>query len=505
MALQPDTVEWASLRSVLRAAVRLVARRRHTVALTAMVVSATGVYCLLGLVRYDLFRATSMDLTLFDQAVRGFASFDAPTSPVRGVNLGRGMDFVQLGEHFSPILAVLAPLYWLHDGPETLIVAQAALFALAIPPLWLFTRRTLGTGPAYLVAVAYAVSWPIARAVNFDFHEAAFAPLLTAVMIERFSAGRHGHTALAAAALLLVKEDMGLMLVGFGGYALLQMRRRHGTLHGVVYGGMYMGVGLTYTGLVLAVLIPSVGGDSTMYWAYGHLGGDMSAVAVHVLSDPLGVLGSLFSPQVKLDTLAFLLWPTLLACLFSPLTLFALPQLLERMLSDRAQWWVTDFHHSAITVAVLFCAGVDGAARVIRWARDREPGLSERGASLLWAAAVCVVALTLVPRFPFDQLIRPSFYEKQPDVVAAEQAVAAVPSGVVVAAVNHVGPHLSARTTVLLWEDRPPTAPWIVADTARVAYPWASLDRQRRHIDELRSQGYRVVYDREGYVVLHRA
>lgn len=504
MGLQPDTTKWASLRSVVLAADRLAARRRHAVALTAMVLAATGVYCLLGLVRYDLFRATSMDLTLFDQAVRGLASFGAPTSPVRGVNLGLGMDFVQLGEHFSPILAVLAPLYWLHDGPETLIVAQAALFALAIPPLWLFTRRMLGTGPAYLVAIAYAVSWPIARAVNFDFHEAAFVPLLTAVMIERFSAGRHGHTALAAAALLLVKEDMGLMLVGFGGYVLIQEWRRRGIMYGAVYGGMYMGAGLTYTGLVLTVLIPSVGGDPTMYWAYGHLGGDLSAVVLRVLSDPLGVLGSLISPQVKLDTLAFLLWPTLLACLFSPLMLFALPQLLERMLSDRLQWWVTDFHHSAITVAILFCAGVDGAARVIRWARRREPGLSERGASLLWAAAACAVALTLIPRFPLDQLIRPAFYERQPDVIAAEQAVAAVPSGVVVEAVNHVGPHLSARTTVLLWEDRPSTATWVVADTARHAYPWASLDRQRQRIDELRSQGYRVVYDREGYVVLRR-
>ena len=34
-------------------------------------------------------------------------------------------------------------LYWIYNGPQTLLVAQAVLFALAIPPLWVFTRRAV--------------------------------------------------------------------------------------------------------------------------------------------------------------------------------------------------------------------------------------------------------------------------------------------------------------------------------------------------------------------------
>ena len=79
--------------------------------------------------------------------------------------------------------------------PANLLVAQAVLFALAIPPLWLFTRRAFGGGPkatgaAYLVSASYALSWPIASALAFDFHEVAFAPVLTAVALERLQAGR---------------------------------------------------------------------------------------------------------------------------------------------------------------------------------------------------------------------------------------------------------------------------------------------------------------------------
>ncbi|GAA0422059.1 hypothetical protein Acor_51870 [Acrocarpospora corrugata] len=458
-------------------------------AVTAITIAAMGIYTLLGLVRHTLFRTTSLDLTLFDQAVRGMAGFGAPTSPLRGMNLGQGMDFNQLSEHFSPILALLAPLYWVHDGPETLIVAQAALFALAIVPIWRYTRRVLGSTPAYLVAIAYALSWPVARAVNFDFHEVAFAPVLISLMIERFHAGRHGHVALAVLGLALVKEDMGLMVLGFGVFALIKGRRFDGL--------MYAGFGLAYTLLALGVFIPALGGDSHMYWAYDHLGADIPAVAGKVITDPLGTLDLLVSPMAKIDTLVFLLWPALLSCLFSPIILLAAPPYLERMLSDRPIWWNTEFHHSAFIVAVVICAGVDGAARLIRWTgRD--------GLGLAWAAGACAVALSLVPRFPFDQLIRPEFYQSQPDVAAAEAAVRVIPDGVVVEAINHVGPHLSGRDTVLLWEDRPAVAPWIIADVARISYPWGSPDRQRERVEELKRDGYQVLFDQEGYVVLHR-
>ena len=102
-------------------------------------------------------------------------------------------------------------------------MAQAVLFALAIPPLWLFTRRAFGGGQkatvaAYLVSVAYALSWPIASALAFDFHEVAFAPVLTAVALERLQAGRLRTALIALAALLLVKEDMGLLVAGIGLY-----------------------------------------------------------------------------------------------------------------------------------------------------------------------------------------------------------------------------------------------------------------------------------------------
>ena len=66
------------------------------------------------------------------------------------------------------------------------------------------TQSEKYTAAAYLVSASYALSWPIASAVSFDFHEAAFAPVLMAVALERIQAGRLRTALIALAALLLM-------------------------------------------------------------------------------------------------------------------------------------------------------------------------------------------------------------------------------------------------------------------------------------------------------------
>ena len=128
------------------------------VKVAALTVAAAFVYCLDSLILFRRFLASTFDLVIFDQGIRGYAHLAAPVSIARGVSDGQGAHFLLLADHWSPILAVLAPLYWIHDGPGTLLVAQGVLFALAIPPLWAYTRRRLGPPSAYFVCVAYALS-----------------------------------------------------------------------------------------------------------------------------------------------------------------------------------------------------------------------------------------------------------------------------------------------------------------------------------------------------------
>jgi uncharacterized membrane protein len=480
-----------------------------------LTVAAACVYCLDSLNLLRRFLASAFDLVIFDQGIRGYAHLGAPVSIARGVSDGQGAHFMLLADHWSPALALLVPLYWIHDRPATLLVAQGVLFALAIPPLWAYTRRQLGPGAAYFVSVAYALSLPVMEAVIFDFHEVAFVPVLTAVMVERFDAGKRWHGILAAVALLLVKEDMGLLVAGFGVYLLLaRWRAERWTGLAFVVGGVAATWAATH------LLIPAFGGSASFYWAYGQFGSTLGGALLNVVTHPLHALHVFVTPWVKARTMIGLLAMFGFLPLASPMVVAVLPLLAERMLaSGYPLWWQAKFQYDAFLVMILCCAAVDGAARLqrrwpARWDRWlnypfgrpawlRNGGTAWRPATL-WAAAICAAALVYLPSSPFGPLLKPGFYGTNARMRAAAAAVAHVPAGVEVEASNNIGPALSGRDTVLLLDGTPRWAPWVVGDTIGLDFPFCTPSQQAQEVAYLRAHGYAQVFADDGYVVLHR-
>jgi uncharacterized membrane protein len=504
-------------------------RGRNQLAVGLLTALAGAAYSAFALIRYHTYLSASYDLVIFDQAVRSYAHLQPGISVMKGLHNGFGPHFSVLGDHWSPILAAAAPLYWVSNSPANLLVAQAVLFALAIPPLWLFTRRAFGggtkaTAAAYLVSASYALSWPIASALAFDFHEVAFAPVLIAVALERLQAGRLRTALVALAALLLVKEDMGFLIAGIGIYLAAG---RPGTLRRPAATGLILAaVGLAASVVSIYVLIPAFGGRSGYYWAYGALGGNVPQVFGHIILHPLSSLRILITPRVKVDTVAWLLAAFCFLPLRSPITLAAVPLLLERMLNSKfPNWWVTSFHYNAYLVIILVFAAVDGAARLDRWsaevgeyfaARRGRPGTASAGAgaahrpagtvALACSIAMIAVAIGLIPRFAFGAALHPSFYHRTAWVRAEAAAAAAVPRGVTVEAVNYVGPHLSGRDTVLLWDgdgQTPVFSPWVVADVRHREFTFPSRRAERQRVALLEKHGYQVTFQRDGLVVLH--
>jgi len=512
------TVEGALLAARQNGAERRVSRGgRHGLGIGVLTALAAVAYSVFALFLYRSFKTSSYDLVIFDQAVRSYAHFKPGISIIKGVHNGFGPDFSVLGDHWSPIIASLAPLYWIYNSPVTLLVAQAVLFALAIPPIWVFTRRAFGggggkaTAAAYLACVAYALSWPIASALAFDFHEVAFAPVLIAVALERLQAGKLRSALIALGLLLLVKEDMGLLVAGIGLY--LAVARPATVSRQRLVAFLLIGAGLADTVVATYVLIPAFGGRSDYYWAYTALGPDVPQAAWHLITHP-GSLGVLVTPRVKLYTMLWLFGAFCFLPLRSPIALAVIPLLLERMLANVfPDWWVTAYQYNAYLVVLLVCAAVDGAARLDRaWQARRLRSAGDpagtRVVGLGCAAAMCAVAVALVPHFAFGAALRPSFYHRDAQMNAAAAADAVVPSGVSVQAVDNLGPQLSARDTVLLWDGDGSTpalgSPWVVANVRHRQFTFRSLREQRMRVALLERSGYRVVFLRDGYVVLHR-
>jgi uncharacterized membrane protein len=569
------------------------------VVIGGLVVLVAGLYSTFALFRYYQYNSATYDLVIFDQAVRSYAHFQPGISIVKGLHNGFGPHFSVLGDHFSPIIATLAPLYWIYNGPQDLLIAQSVLFALAIPWVWLFTRRALGGGTrgtvaAYLVSFAYALSWPIASAVGFDFHEVAFAPLLTAIGLERLQAGKVRGGLIALGLLLLVKEDMGLLVGGIG--AFLFVSRQYLTRQRLLAVGL-MAAGLAAFALATYVIIPAMGGRSDYYWAYNAMGHNVPQVIHYMLHHPMGALRLLVTPRVKLNTMLWLIGAFCFLPLLSPMTLAVIPLLLERMLaSSQPNWWGTQFQYNAFLVIILLFAAVDGGVRLgrwIGWLRERlvgrsaarsaarltaesaeamssrsgdglasagvgaaavpsagaaaavtppaavappaAPARGRRGwlAGMSWAGSspwsrplrppsalssnvalgaagvLAALAVFLVPKFEFGLALQSDFYHlNTPGVQALNAAVAHVPSGVTVATENMAGPHLASRDTVILWDgdgSTPPLlAPWVVANVSQVQFTFNNIGQELHSVAFLRHNGYKIVFQRDGNLVLHR-
>lgn len=476
--------------------------RGHIAALALLSGIAGAVYATLGLVELHTFRSGVYDLVIFDQVVRGYAEFTLPGSLVKGQWNHIGIPLPIFSDHVSPILALLGPLYWIHDGPATLLVAQAMLFAAAIPVLWVAGRRLLGATCAYAMVCAYALSWPIAEAAAFQFHEFAFMPPLTALLFERWQAGRRSHVVVAAVLLLAVKEDVGLLVAGFGAALLCGRRRRHWR----PVAALLVTGGLACTVIATRVVIPAFGGSPYRYWAYGGLGPDLGAALRHVAADPLGSIAVLVTPAAKAGTTLWLLAPFAFTSLASPFVLTALPMLLTRLLAtDLPSWWGIHYHYNSAIVVPLLLAGADGARRIALVIEKRWPGLDHRVVARAWAGWLAIAAVASIPQFAFRTLFDPSFYSGAPRQEAAAAAAALIPDGALVEAANQLGPALTSRAKVVIWRDMPLRAPWVIADTGGPQPMFSSRMAQLADVRLLRDCGYEQVYDRDGYLVLHAA
>ena len=75
------------------------------------------------------------------------------------------------GTHFSPILFIILPIYFLYQATETLLVLQSFVIALgALPLYWLARDELKSKIGGFVIALAYLLYAPLHGVNWFDFH-----------------------------------------------------------------------------------------------------------------------------------------------------------------------------------------------------------------------------------------------------------------------------------------------------------------------------------------------
>ncbi|MEU7111241.1 DUF2079 domain-containing protein [Streptomyces sp. NPDC046182] len=527
--------------------------RRPAVLPWAWATALCLLYATVAVRRHQLLRTTGYDLGIFEQAVRAYAELRAPVVPLRGPG------FHLLGDHFHPLLAALAPLYRLWPSPLCLLVAQSALLALAVVPLARWAGRVLGARAAHVVAAGYGLSWGVASAAAFDFHEVALAVPLLAFALEALGRRRWGAAVAWAAPLLLVKEDLGLTLAAVGVYIAVKGPRRLGIATA--------GAGVLGSLVEIKLLLPAFNPGGA-YAHGGHLSDGHGSLLSTLAHAPLDAL----RPDIKAMTLILVFAPSALLALRSPLSLIAVPTLGWRMFSENTFHWGTAYHYSAILMPVVFAGLIDVLGRERQ--AERAPSADPSSATTLSSGAssaapqsanpssartpsapasppasptpassahavsarnvrgslavVLAVTVVMIPSFPLAQLVQRPTWRATPHIEAARALLARIPDGATVAASNRLAPQLTSRCEVVIFPTFPvdtrldlretgplpaPTADWIVYDAVPPEawpqqsgpwpYPQEQQERELRAAQE--SHGYEVVAARDGVTLLRRA
>ena len=155
---------------------------RSDIVLYLSIIAYTLVFSCLTILRHHAFKTRAWDLGIFTQSLwttlnaNGFFyhTCELPVNP-------SGSFF---GVHFSPILVLILPLYWIIQMPETLLVLQSFILALAALPIYKLARDLAGGRIVGLVFALTYLIFPSTQFVNwYDFHVQAFLPLFFAYTI----------------------------------------------------------------------------------------------------------------------------------------------------------------------------------------------------------------------------------------------------------------------------------------------------------------------------------
>jgi len=373
---------------------------------------------------HSRFATYGFDVGIYDQGTWLLSRFRAPFSTVRGLNL--------FGDHGAYVLALLAPLYRVWPDARLLLALQAV--ALAVPAVVVFRlgARRLGHPAAGLaVAVAYLAYPAMQWAVVWQFHPESLAAAFLALAVLAADRGRTRTMAVLLLLAMLCRDEVGLVVAGFGALLAATGKRDLGLRTALAGLGWFL--------VTTFLLVP---------WANGRPTAQFEATYAITGTGPLAVLRAV--PALGAHAVATALSnPGLWYLLLVFLPLLGLPLLAPRWLwpvaaplilnlaSVRPEQHQIRYQYLATAAPFLALAAVAGLAVVA--ARRR----------VLLAPLLVLLVLTA---FAVDRRAGPALWSRSAVVVAASPAdasrraaLATIDPGVPVSAQFNLVPHLTHR------------------------------------------------------------
>ena len=430
---------------------------RHTLVLVAAIAVYATVFSYATIQKHRDFHSYAWDLGVFNQvmysSVYGGRLFHYTCDSYLNVEEN------YLAFHFSPILVLLFPLYYLFPYPSLLLMLKSTALAAAAYPLYRIGVKITDSQTVGLAAAILYLLQPGLQASNwFDFQPQVFAPLLIFTSYYLFLEGRWAGYLTSLFTSLIVEEHLFIVQVAvLGGHYLVNRGEIKTLTDKDDPKTRAVAISLALMAFVFAAsvytkrLYPVRPEFLGVYWgssAFDILGfkGSGFTLPIYMLSNPSRLAAALlYDLDLKLLYFLFLYAPLLFLPLMNAYTLPVTALFSPFYLSNYRAYYTLGAHYytyvvTAILIPFLYTLRGFGAEQAERLSR--------------YSLAVSIILLVaLSPLSPASHDINrnqqilwyPNLSRTRSEVDNLAALVECVPRDASVLTMNHVFPHVSSR------------------------------------------------------------
>lgn len=335
---------------------------KFEIILVGLILSYAVYFSYFTILRHRRLGSAYYDLGIMSQTVYNTSKgrFLELTAPAGAENIKR------MAIHNDVLLALLAPFYFIHQGPTTLLIIQGLILAFGALPLYLLAVKILKSKLAGLIiAFSYLLYPPLQRANIFDFHPVTLATSFLIFMVYLAYIKRYFLSFLFFLLAILSKENVALTTTMVGFYWLLtgkqfligwrQKKTNPEDLSRFCFGLVVSLFSIVWFVGSIWLIIPYFrGGSHFALSRYGQFGGSWMEVFKGIITKPKVLLKYLFNAD-SLRYLFFLFFPVGFLSFFSwGYLLLALPEFLKNLLSNSWPMKTVVFHYTSVITPFVF-------------------------------------------------------------------------------------------------------------------------------------------------------
>ncbi|OGK17537.1 hypothetical protein A2774_00930 [Candidatus Roizmanbacteria bacterium RIFCSPHIGHO2_01_FULL_39_12c] len=329
--------------------------------------------------------------------------------------------------HNDLLLALIAPFYFIHSGPETLLVIQSFILGLGALAVFKISQYILQKLQyANVLSLGFAFSYllypPLQLSNIYDFHAVTLATVFLLFMFYFWLVRRYWLSLGFLLLSLLSKEQVGLVTLIFGIYLYASMLRstvaKNKQKKNIVFASVIIVLSVVWFILSVFYLIPIFrGGQHFAVARYTEFGDSPIEIIIGILTNPYSIAKIIFS-KATWDYLVKLLAPVGFLPLLSPAQLLlALPEFAVNLLSKNPNMRNIIYHYTAVITPFVFISAIYGGRKLIELKSQISKSKTEKRKSSMVLTYLLIFALYsayIYGPLPFakNKNTRPLFYKQ---------------------------------------------------------------------------------------------